>query len=367
MNLIPAYLKKTWLAVIVSTALCCVLSSCDNAIYDDEGDCSVVYRLKFRYDRNMKRADAFAREVKSVRLYAFDNSGTLVWQKSERGDALAADDYTMMLDLPAGDYRLVAWCGLDNDDENGESFSVPETEVGKTRIEDLQCSLNRVRGEAGAYSKGKLHSLFHGMLNVSLPSNDDGGDYTYTMDLTKDTNHVRVILQHLSGKEVNVNDFTFRIEDENGLMNYDNSLLTDEVITYKTYHTGSGTTTMGYDDYPEPGASAKAPSSRAITSVSVAVADLSVARLMADRRKDVFLIIDSDNGAHNVARIPLIDYALMLKDGYDVEGMDTDQDYLDFQDEYALVLFLDEKDEWPKTSIIINSWKLVLNDIDFGK
>jgi len=35
------------------------LSSCDSAIYDDEGDCSVHYRVTFTYDMNMKWANAF--------------------------------------------------------------------------------------------------------------------------------------------------------------------------------------------------------------------------------------------------------------------------------------------------------------------
>lgn len=79
-----------------------ILTSCDSMVYDYEGDCSVTYRLKFRYDMNLKWADAFANEVKSVNVYAFDEKGVLVWQKAERGAALASADYAMTLDLPAG-------------------------------------------------------------------------------------------------------------------------------------------------------------------------------------------------------------------------------------------------------------------------
>ena len=131
MNIIPVYLKKTGRMLLTATILCCALFACDNVIYDTEGDCSVSYRVAFRYDRNMKWADAFAHEVKSVHLYAFDKGGTLVWQQSERGEALSADGYAMTLDLPAGDYHLVAWCGLENDGEREESFSVPEAVLEK--------------------------------------------------------------------------------------------------------------------------------------------------------------------------------------------------------------------------------------------
>jgi len=340
------------------------MGSCDDAIYDEEGDCSVTYRVAFRYERNMKWADAFAHEVGSVHLYAFDKSGTLVWQQSERGEALEADGYAMTLDLPAGDYRLVAWCGLENDGQRDESFTVPEARVGETRIEELQCKLNRRYDATGAYSKEKLYPLFHGMLDVSLPSDDDGGSYSCTMDLTKDTNHVRIILQQLSGEAVNVKDFTFRIEEENGRMNYDNGLLPDEMITYWAHDTKSGTAGMGIDDYPEVKSSAKArrPAGRAVTSVSVAIADLTIARLVEGRK--TWLVVETTDGDTS-ARIPLTDYALLLKDGYDKPM--TDQEYLDRQDEYALTFFLDEDRKWVGTSIIINSWKVVFDDINFGK
>lgn len=358
--MISEYLKKTLRPLMAAATLGCLLSSCDGVIYDDEGDCAVNYRVAFRYDRNMKWADAFANEVHSVHLYAFDKQGTLVWQQAEKGEALASEGYAMTLDLPAGDYTLLTWAGLDNGvDKSKESFSTPEARVGVTRLEEMQCTLNRQHDEAGNACCGQLYPLFHGMTNVSLPLNLDGGDYNYVVPLTKNTNHVRVILQHLSGEPVDVDGFTFRIEEENGWMDYDNSLLPDEKITYYAYHTASGTADMGIDDYPEPGDTRKA-SSRTVTSVSVAIADLATARLTEGRK--TYLTIETKTGK-TTARIPLTDYALLLKDGY---GHDmTDQEYLDRQDEYALTFFLDESEQWIGTSIIINSWKLVIDNVDF--
>lgn len=364
MNIIPAYLKKTGYALLAATVFCCALPSCNSVIYDDEGDCSVIYRVAFRYTRNMKWADAFANEVKSVHLYAFDKGGTLVWQNTEKGEALSVDGYTMTLDLPAGDYCLVAWCGLDNDGERAESFSVPEARVGETRLEELQCRLRREYDADGAYSKEKLYPLYHGMLDVSLPDISlEGGEYTCTVPLTKDTNHVRIILQHLSGEPVDPADFTFRIEEENGLMGCDNKLLPDEVITYRAYDIKSGTAGLGIDDYPELGGAPQTASvsARAVTSVSVAIADLAIARLTENRK--TYLTIENAEG-EIAARIPLKDYALLLKDGYDHEM--TDADYLDRQDEWSLTFFLDERDKWIGVSIIINSWRVVFEDVNFG-
>jgi len=41
-----------------------------------------------------------------------------------------------------------------------------------------------------------------------------------------------------------------------------------------------------------------------------------------------------------------------------------DQEYLDRQDKYDLVFFLDQGDRWMNAYIYINSWKLVLQNIE---
>lgn len=328
-----------------------IFVSCNSLIYDDEGDCSMTYRLRFRYDRNLKWADAFANEVSSIHLYAFDPSGVLVWQMEDRVEPSEADDYSVLLDLPAGDYKLLAWCGLQNDGKEAESFSVPEAREGETRREQLQCALNRDRDESGAYSGKKLYRLFHGAMDVTLPSKDDGGSYDYTMSLTKNTNHVRVILQHLSGRDVDVERFSFRITDENGLMGCDNGLLDDETITYRPWKTQDGESVMGNADGG--------------TVVKGAVADLTMGRMMATHRSKMMLTITNDCGG-TVALIPVIDYALLTKDYYEDEFGITmsEQEFLDREDEYVMTFFLDENDKWISSHIIINSWRVVLDDID---
>ena len=71
------------------------------------------------------------------------------------------------------------------------------------------------------------------MMDVELPMNDDGGEYTYEMSLTKNTNVFRVVLQHLSGEDIDADDFEFSIEDNNGWLAYDNSMLRDVPVIYR--------------------------------------------------------------------------------------------------------------------------------------
>lgn len=342
-------------AAKAAAAFACLLTltSCDGLLYDDEGDCSVHYRLKFRYDMTLNGADAFAAEVSSVHLYAFDEQGVLSWEQEEQISPATAEDYTMELDLPAGDYRLVAWCGLRNDGERQESFSVPEVHVGQTRLEELQCSLNRKRGPEGAYSDERLYRLFHGTLDVTLPSDDNGGIYDYTMRLTKDTNHVRVILQHLSGEDVDVSQFTFRLDDVNGLLGHDNVVMDDENITYRPWATQNSEAALGKDDV------------RSIVYVKGAIADMTVGRMMESHRNRTFLTISNREGS-TVARIPLIHYAILGKEYYEKEYKRkmTDQEFLDREDDYVMTFFLDENHQWVSSQIMIHSWIVVTSEVD---
>lgn len=339
---ISVYLSKIGSFVLSLAFAAGTLVSCDS-LYDYEGDCSVTYRVKFCYDKNLKFADAFAYEVQSVTLYVLDQSGRVVWQRSESGEALAAEDYAMTVEVDPGTYDLMAWCGLGD----GRSFTVPAVGTGEGR-ETLACTLNRNRDESGAYVKDHLESLFHGYLeNQTFP--DSEGEHVVTLPLTKNTNRVRVVLQHLSGETVDKNKFDFTVTDENGLMNWDNSLLEDEPIVYRAWRVDTGTAEVD----PVGG-------ERIANSVSVAVAELTVARLVEGQRPTL-TVTNKDTGL-KVLSIPVIDYALLVKGQYGKEM--SDQDYLDRQDEYNMTFFLDERGDWASARVLINGWMVVLSDVN---
>ena len=320
------------------------LGSC-NVLTEEEQDCAVYVR--FKYDMNMKFADAFQNAVNSVTLYAFDKNGVLAFQKTEEGDLLKQDGYRMRLDgishSDKAEYDFITWAG----EPDNESFIIPLLTVGKSTKDDLYCQLKRAEG---GIVNDDLEALFHGQANDL----NFGRAATSKMDdvvvpLVKNTNNIRIVLQHLSGKPVDVENFNFTVTDENGLMKYDNSLMEDEVLTYQAWRTDDGKAGLG--DQVE--------NVEGVTEINVAIAELTVARLMTTERP--ILTITNAEGK-KVLSIPLVDYALLVK-GYYNRDM-SDQEYLDRQDEYALTFFLDEADEWIASTIIINSWKVVLRDLD---
>lgn len=317
--------------------------SCER-IFEEEGDCSLHCQIKFKYDMNMKFADAFSNSVTHVALYVYDvETGKLVHQQVESGAALSRHDYVMeVTDLKPGTYDMVAWCG---DGLYEGNFDVPAATVGSSAMTELTCTMDR---EAGGLVKKDVKQLFHGKKRVTFA--DTYGTYVDTLSLTKNTNNVRVILQHLSGIDVDKDQFRFEIKDENGYMAHDNSLIDDEVITYSPWSVTAGSA----------GIDAELHGTKAQTSVSVALAEFTVSRLMTDNNP--VLAIYNVKSDEQVLAIPLKDYALLVKGNYN-KNM-SDQEYLDRQDEYNLTFFLDEFGNWASSRIIINSWHLVLQDTD---
>ena len=166
----------------------------------------------------------------------------------------------------------------------------------------------------------------------------------------KNTNNVRVVLQHLSGEAVDKDKFVFTITDTNGSMDWNNTLLPDEPVTFYAWHTDAGE--AGMDTQPEETQAV----SRA--TFSAAIAELTVPRLV--KGQETRLTVTNKETGKPVFSIPLIDYALLVKGFYN-RDMD-DQEYLDRQDVYDMVFFLDEGDRWLNAYIYINSWKVMLQN-----
>ena len=344
---ILANLEKMRMWSLSLAVLGMTMVSCSNILDEEMVDCSIEYRVKFKYDHNMKFADAFANEVRSVTLYAFDQDGNFVYQRTEQGDMLGEDGYTMPVEVEAGDYRFVTWAGL----EGEESFSVPVLTPGVSTIDELTCRMNRIstRTDGTASVNEDLNPLWHGEVTQHSFTSRAAMVQELTIPLVKNTNNVRIVLQHLSGSPVEVDKFTFTITDENGWMDYDNSLIDDEQLTYYAWRTDDGIAELNADG------------SRAQTSIGVAIAELTVGRLVLENNP--ILTITNDMG-EKVLSIPLIDYALLVKGHYN-RNMD-DQEYLDRQDEYNMTFFLDENNQWVNSFIYINSWKVVLHNADLS-
>lgn len=334
-----------------SRALLCLTTlamvGCDT-IWEGEGDCTRVYQVSFTYTMNIKNTDTFAKEVESVSLFVFDQSGKLVAAKTDAGEALGTGNYKMSFDnIEPGTYDLIAWAGLTDND----SFSLigGDSPVSK---EDLVCRLNRLYDESNAaYSKKQLGALYHGMAERVEFTEHYGVNHVTTIDLTKNTNTVRLVLYNEDGRPLRENEFHFTITDNNGTMNYDNSLLDDEVIVYSEW-------TKKTDMLESPEQQMR--SDEVKTNYCV-VAEIDLARLVLGQKP--VLTVVQDGKDEPIIRLSLINLLLVAK-GEVRESMDS-QEYLDRQDDYTIFFKLDDNNEWYTNGVVfVNGWKMVFNNTD---
>lgn len=360
MKQILTNLQKTANKILLVTVLAGAIASCDSVLDFDEGDCSIEYRVKFKYDYNMKGVDAFAKEVKTVTLYAFDEEGKFVYQKTEEGERLADESYSMKVDIEPGNYELVTWAGLDD-----QSFAIPLLTPGYSKREDLTVLIRRnieetrAEGEEGTFVvKHNLPSLFHGRVVKQAFTRAQQNTVT-TVGLVKNTNNIRVVIAQVNQhpgqtvtRAINKNKFSYAIYDNNGFMSYDNTLLEDNLLTYLPFVTeDSSFKTRAYSadgttesEYP------------------AAIAEISIGRLLETQNPQL-KIVDRETGKELLPNNSLIGYLSLLKQ-QNLINMPV-QEYLDREDNFGMIFFVDENLTMLKTVIQINDWIVNMNDFEF--
>lgn len=336
------------LGFLVLAVLASVMTACD-AIYE-ESDCTESATLfTFTYDMNLKHADAFDHSVKSVRLLMFDASGVLRYQwRKDKSELLEGNK--LLVNVAPGEYDVLTWAG-----DYHKSALIADGEVGKSRIEDFHCFVSR---NEGGHIKDDIEDFFHSLKRVVLPYASPSKPHREILNLTKDTNSVRIVLQQLSGDPVELSGLTITITDENGWLAHDNSLLPDIPLTYYPWFTKSGSVDISGAQPFDYSCSIGLPE---VSALGALTAELTVSRLMMTK-KPVVNVARPDGSL--VLSVPLIDYALLVKGKYGEEM--SDQEYIDRQDEYNMTFFLDRNLEWISSQIIINNWIIVENDVEIG-
>lgn len=376
-------IKQYAIAAAAGLGLSASLASCDSWIYNYEEDCN--YYVRFVYDYNLKWANAFPNEVKSVTLYVIDENDSVVFTKSENSDDLAKADYRMEIspdDVKPGRYRLLAWAG---DEEIG---SYPKTD-GPKKAHHHRRLERTVNADGAHHHHGEMDRLYHGSLPSNLncelakkPTNvvdgycifSDGYRDEFTVPMMKNTNTIRIHLQQIGGEPMPVEKFEFSITDQNGHMDADNNLSRcpdasarscaddhDAKITYHPWALKSGTTDLTLNGQP--------------TSYGTALAEFTTSRLMESNQKTAILSIKNHEG-EEIVKLPVLQALLLAKGEYyqdaigkaDVSSSQakplSDQEFFDRQDTYNLTFFLDEHSRWTSAEIFIESWKVIWQETE---
>jgi len=331
------YATLALLSALVLTVSC-------SAIKDDEPvACPQGLEIRFVYDYNLERADAFSAQVDCLTLHIYDSQGNYVRTLTETSDVLADENYRMRVDgLPEGEYRLVAYGGAECD---RTSFGYSDERPAEgSRIEELGMRLDPDCLRPGN-PRGRLHDHFYGSVMAEVKIQPELQKVTVRM--LKNTNHIRIYLQHLSYEPLDGNDYDFEITDDNTLFDCDNNLVDAGNVTYTPWEKGSyktGEAGVGTD----------------IVDVRMAYADLSTSRLMTHRSPR--LVVRHRLTGSTVIDIPLVNYFMAMRGSYfDWCG---EQEFLDRKSDWNLFFFLDDEYHWNEAFIKVDNWIVRLNEIN---
>ncbi len=330
--------KRNIVSRIIGATLCVAsmnfaFSSCEK-IYEDLDPCAHGVSLRFIYDYNMEFANAFPKKVDCLTLYIYGEEGNHVGTRVVTGPELRDEGFRMTLDLEPGNYRFVAYGGMACGKSSFSMVRTPESGCKYSDVRakmDVDCLTNPDRK--------KLHDMYWGQLTLATADLYQEG----VVEMMKNTNNIRIVLQQMNGEPVDDKDFDFEITDDNTLFACDNDLIPNGVETYTPWARGQASTGV----------------MEGSKEVIEAYAEFSTSRLML--KNSPKLVIRRKDGGE-VVNIPLNNYLLLFRSEFH-KDMDK-QEFLDRRSEWSMLFFLDEDHTWLKTKIKINDWTVRINDAE---
>lgn len=311
------------------------LVSCEY-IHEDLKPCD--HYLHFTYTHNMKFADAFQHELvcqeeaKTAELFIFDGDGKFLSSQSLPTETL--QENRIRLNLDPGKYKLLAWAGLNDTDY---------TWTKPAASESMDEWLMSVRQDKGVVAR-ELSGLFQGTLELTIPS---GGETDTEFPLVKNTNKIRLaLIDANSGTGLQADDFTILATTHNGDLNAQNQPVADETVFWKPYLQQVETVA----------------DTEGGTAMQAVVAELNTMRLMDGSQTSLQLSHKGEEAPF--LQVDLTDFLLLTQ----MESHDLDaQEYLDRQDEYTIVVYLDIVDGKAHClEVIVNDWTIRLDDVNLG-
>lgn len=339
-NCISYRLKKSPLAAIFLAAAL-IFPSCDR-LHEDLQPCETGICLRFVENENMEESNVFYKQVHCLNLFIYDAQGNFLQSHTAQPEEIQDENWRMELSLAPGQYKFLAYGGMDCEDASFSFVSNPTS----TRLQDVQVCLDPQFASESV--DRPLHYLFYGALDIDIPQAGIDTGYTEaTMEMMKDTNDLRIILANENGLPTNSADFDFNILCDNSEMNYLNEIVPTSVTTYWPWTQGNANLGLTEDDNPD----------------TVAWAELSIPRLVVGNNPTTLLITNKDDGSE-VVRIPLLNILLLYKSERPQYSYWTPQQFLDRESRWNLTFFLTNDGLWIETKIVVNDWIVRINNID---
>lgn len=313
------------------------LTSCDY-IHDELPLCR--HTLRFVYRHNIKHADAFAYEMvnqereKNVRLYIYDCDGKYLSSRLIEGDELKKNEVDLS-ELEPGDYRLLAWAGLNETD-----YTWTEPAAGSS-IDDFRMAVKATENRVDR----ELSGLFQGELDYTVPV---GGATDTEFPLVKNTNKIRFILIDANrGTKLEEDAFNFVVTTTNSDLDAQNEPQSATRITWLPYLQQVETVKSA---------------DNATVSYDAVCTELNTLRL-----------IDNSTGtlsvryASEITPFINVDLTGLLKLTQIASHKLPGQEYLDRQDEYVITAYVDIAGGRAHCLyVVVDDWIVRLEDVTLG-
>lgn len=157
-------------------------------------------------------------------------------RKTDSGPALATNGYKMDVELQPGTYSMVAWCTGTSPMSDHTAFEIGGALPGVDKRPFGHPPAQRFG--RGYYVDSDITPLFHGMVTNVVCKRDAYGYIDLpAIDLMKDTNVIKVILENLDGSEMMKGDFSVEITADNSCMDYLNNVVGHTPLAYRSWST----------------------------------------------------------------------------------------------------------------------------------
>ena len=336
-------------------------------VTEDGDDTNCGLFVAFKYDYNLQRADMFKDHVGGVTLYVFDNDGNYLRSYEENDIAsmgmMVNGEYMHCMhiqDLPDGDYRFIALC---NQKPYEATLGTKGAKYRRTQLtegdnnEKLTVRLDATDSSDGTYAtvsnEAPLDTLWHGMTGSTAVKVSNHDQVVTTISLTRDTKMLTIGLHNLDeGKraDIDTDDFTYYILDNNGVLAYNNDIVADKNLIYTPFYKWNTYST----DL----------SGNVTDATAHACITFNRLKYYNDPDENALLVITNKNTGKQVAAINLTEFLAQGRNAYDLYAY-SKQEYLDRAYDYYMDFFI-KNDTWQYAEVRINvlSWAKRIQNVD---
>lgn len=214
-----------YIAFIMLLVYC--LIGCNSAVFDDLGSCPQGVYFQFYRQTPCEQFPGYPSDIREVRVFAFDDKDVLVGEFSDRNMVLSAD-YSLPATLRhTGKLTFVAWGGSDLAAYDFSGFKKGVTTKREMRVA-LRLKENRISSAPGP--------LYVGVSSVSLENREDMGSVyeRVAFNMRELTYRIHFTIISTSDPFPVGEDFIIRIEDDNGVYDFNGQIAIGERFEYTT-------------------------------------------------------------------------------------------------------------------------------------